>query len=412
MNGTALPIPADGDQDRGTQFLTIIWSECILASVFVASRFLTRFVYIKKLGWDDWVILLTLVRMLHILTNYCSKLSVTQSLVFIFSTLWTEIVKNGGGRHAYYLSHEQLTNIARLQTISQPITITALALGKVSVALFLLRLIGPSRWKRIALQCIMVGATLAALFAIITVFVRCTPFQRSWKKQLSGHCWRPIVGESLTVFIGGKLIHDVLLKEANPGSAYFCLTDLLLAIFPVSIVQELQISLWRKVTLVFLLGSGVLAAVAAAIKTSKLPLLNDHRDITRSLIPTLVWAATECCVVIVAACVPTIRPLFQDLVRKAGLDSRYGECLCCGGVQGANCRCRKDTNIRGALKTIYSRTSSQTTILFDQPSIRASPIRQESGLSIQTVGSDEQKLELEESRTDHRMKGGDRQNSV
>ena len=177
-------------------------------------------------------------------------------------------------------------------------------------------------------------------------------------------------------------------------------------------MQALQISLLRKATLVFLLGFGVLAAIAAAIKTSKLPpLVNDHHDITRTLIPTLIWAETECCVVIVAACVPTLRPLFLNLIRKAGFGSRYEACLCCGGAQGKNCKCRRDSNIRGTLKTIYSRTSSQATIMFNEPSTRISPIRQISGSSIQTVGSDEQELKLEESRTDHKI-DGNRQSSV
>ena len=62
MNETTTPVPIDGDQDRGAQFVTIVWSECILAAIFVASRYYTRLVYIKKIDWDDWVILLTLVR--------------------------------------------------------------------------------------------------------------------------------------------------------------------------------------------------------------------------------------------------------------------------------------------------------------------------------------------------------------
>ena len=63
MNGTAVPVPIGGNQDRGPQYVTIAWAECILASVFVALRFYTRLVYIKRIEWDDWFILLTLVRL-------------------------------------------------------------------------------------------------------------------------------------------------------------------------------------------------------------------------------------------------------------------------------------------------------------------------------------------------------------
>ena len=70
MNETAVSDPTESNEDRGPQFVTIVWAECALALVFVALRLYTRRVYIKRIEWDDWIIFLTLVRLscIHLLT--------------------------------------------------------------------------------------------------------------------------------------------------------------------------------------------------------------------------------------------------------------------------------------------------------------------------------------------------------
>ena len=54
--------PTNGDYDRGPEFIRVAWIECSIAIIFVALRFYSRIKYVSKLWWDDWVMLLTLVR--------------------------------------------------------------------------------------------------------------------------------------------------------------------------------------------------------------------------------------------------------------------------------------------------------------------------------------------------------------
>ena len=62
MNSLILPSPpAGGDQDSGPQFLSLVWVEGSLATVIVAMRFYARYVYAKRVAWDDWMMLVTLV---------------------------------------------------------------------------------------------------------------------------------------------------------------------------------------------------------------------------------------------------------------------------------------------------------------------------------------------------------------
>ena len=66
----------------------------------------------------------------------------------------------------------------------------------------------------------------------------------------------------------------------------------------------------KKIGLSLLLGLGVFAAVCAAIKTSYLPTLTAESDFTWLTVGLLEWNVVEVNVIIIAACIPVIRPLF------------------------------------------------------------------------------------------------------
>ena len=61
MADTSAVAPVGGDRDKGPEFIRVAWIECSVAIVFVALRFYSRITYVRKLWWDDWVVLFTLV---------------------------------------------------------------------------------------------------------------------------------------------------------------------------------------------------------------------------------------------------------------------------------------------------------------------------------------------------------------
>lgn len=61
--------PPGGDQNRGISLLEVGWIECFLAIIIVGLRLYTRVKYTRKLWWDDWVMLLTLVRFQYLVTT-------------------------------------------------------------------------------------------------------------------------------------------------------------------------------------------------------------------------------------------------------------------------------------------------------------------------------------------------------
>lgn len=58
----APPVPQGGDRDRGGSLMAMFWTEVTIAVIVVAMRMYSRF-KIKATGVDDWIMVLTLVRM-------------------------------------------------------------------------------------------------------------------------------------------------------------------------------------------------------------------------------------------------------------------------------------------------------------------------------------------------------------
>lgn len=73
-------------------------------------------------------------------------------------------------------------------------------------------------------------------------------------------------------------------------TAYSVFLDFFLALLPISIVYNLQMSLKKKISLCILLGLGCLSGIAAAIKTSETMRLNSRSDFTFDAVPLYAWS--------------------------------------------------------------------------------------------------------------------------
>lgn len=94
--------------------------------------------------------------------------------------------------------------------------------------------------------------------------------------------------------------------------------DLALALLPITVIWNLQLGWHKRLGLSILMGLGVFAFICAIIKTSKLPELNDRADITFITVSLWIWTANETNVIILAASVPTLRPLYLTVFNRPG----------------------------------------------------------------------------------------------
>ncbi|MCJ1309425.1 hypothetical protein MMC25_003084 [Agyrium rufum] len=353
------PPPPGGNYNRGPEFMALSWAEVSVASTFVSLRFYTRIKYSKKVYLDDWIILFTLI------------------LMIVSASLWTVYSLRDGGRHVYYLTPAQQSETTKFNWISQGPAIMAVGFGKISVGVFLLRILGPDdKWQRLTLYFVMITSFITASGALLVSYIQCSPVSKLWNPFEEGHCWAPDVQVDLALFF----------------ASYLTAMDFALATIPIWIVWNLHLSKNKKIGLAILLGCGSFSGVSAAIKTSKLPTLSARSDFTSITVTLLIWTGAEIFVTIVAACVPTLRPLFIDVAHSLGVSmrssrkSRSSRMPYASGEEPKSLQLKDLSGVRSSTKPVPSRSSSQEAI-FDygsaphhgdakHESLKTFPIRQ------------------------------------
>lgn len=286
--------PPDGDVNRASMLYAFTWTLCSLSLVIFGLRMYTRAKLTKNLWWDDWFIMISVL------------------FTLTFSIMWSVYAGRGYARHEHYLRPEQRSDAGKLSVISRSCCIMAIATGKISVAFLIQRIQGPGKWRTWLLRFCSVTVFITALFAVIFLFAQCQPARALWTPSMikagTGHCWNPIPVNNYDIVIAG----------------YFAFLDFALAIIPIDIVWKLKIATKKKLLLCALLGMGIFAGVCAAIKTSQLRTVTKKTDITFKLAGYLLWNALEVNVVIIAACIPTLRPLCLVIFKQKGAEA-YGK---------------------------------------------------------------------------------------
>ncbi|KAL4861221.1 hypothetical protein BDV12DRAFT_208257 [Aspergillus spectabilis] len=273
---------ADSVADRGWVLYAVSWPLFGICVIVTALRFWVRIRILRSLGWDDAFILLALI---------CAVIN---------TVLITLSVQNGTGRHMEALSHTQQIASAKYQLLSQGFHVMSTNWGKVSVALFLVRIISKVKQHKRAMYAGIVLMSVINIVAVYTIYGQCTPTAKIWDfLGVEGTCWPDGVQRNYAYFQGS-------------ASA---LSDLVLAVYPLFTIKNLQMATKVKVGLGIVLSLGIIAMIAAIVKTIHLAALSAHENATWDMVPLTVWVALEQYLIILAACIPALTPLFNIIVR-------------------------------------------------------------------------------------------------
>lgn len=123
LGGSVLP-----DVDHGPRIIIATAITTFVALILVLARFYVRMFLIRNVGWDDYVMGLTM------LLSLCG-----------FAIIVPE-VKYGAGRHTVYVQDTAVTAM-RLNFATQGIYMWAIGLVKISIGLFLLRFASRKGYK-------------------------------------------------------------------------------------------------------------------------------------------------------------------------------------------------------------------------------------------------------------------------
>lgn len=177
--------------------------------------------------------------------------------------LISTVVTHGYGLHLDDISDPHDREQALMYTFVAPTaSILASTLGKISMVLFLVRVLGQSTrkihlWLLYSVTAIMIGANI---FTVGVLLGGCTPMEKTWKPETPGSCVAPTIFNYIGACNPVCLDHSafLILYPLNMWSGWNAFMDLTTAVFPLYMVWTLNLKRSTKFGLAFLMCGGLL----------------------------------------------------------------------------------------------------------------------------------------------------------
>lgn len=187
----------------------------------------------------------------------------------------------------------QINEIVRYAALSGITSVCAKAAGRISFAIWLLRLTSQRRYKAVLYVVIAMTGVVDTSIALYEA-VGCNPASKRFTVAKAQECWS----------------HNVVFNFSYLQGATDVASDLTLCIIPAFLIAQMQLPLRTKVSFMALCGIGVFAAAAALANTIEMASYASDQLKLTWLYHTAIWHAMEMDIIVIAASIPTIRPLF------------------------------------------------------------------------------------------------------
>ncbi|CRG88300.1 hypothetical protein PISL3812_05329 [Talaromyces islandicus] len=266
---------ADAHADRVPELLGVIITTLALGGIFVLARVISRVCIKPIFGWDDGLIVITW----FIILGY-------NVAVFVS-------ISYGYGKHIHDLSPEQIRLAVRAEVVGQFLAICSFPSGKASIAYLLQRIFPGIKLRWFLWSFVAANAIFFYLDAIL-ILAQCQPVAFQWDSSIKGSCWSP----------------NVVIDWGFLTGVVGAITDLVFAIVPWFYIKNLHINLKEKIGVGVALSMGFFACICSILKIYYTWTLGSHGDFTYDTIPLVIWSCVELALVNLAACIPTLGPLY------------------------------------------------------------------------------------------------------
>ncbi|KAK8050773.1 hypothetical protein PG994_012503 [Apiospora phragmitis] len=199
----------------------------------------------RKLGWDDWTILLALA------------LSMPPT---VFSVLLSE---NGLGRDMWTLPMKNIENVLFLYYLGEIFYFAALAVNKISILIFILRVFPDQNFRRVTYGVIGLCSAYGIAFVFATMF-QCQPISYSWKQIDSTE-----PGKCNNIHLQGWM-----------SAILNIFVDLVVLVLPLKQLYALQTNLKKKILIMIMFSLGIFVTIVSAIRLRSLIMFANSQNIT------------------------------------------------------------------------------------------------------------------------------------
>ncbi|KAI9375456.1 hypothetical protein BJX61DRAFT_549351 [Aspergillus egyptiacus] len=266
----------DLTESRGAEINVVAW---VFTGIAIGTVFLklTARQLMRRLGWDDFFIFFSL------------------GLSIIAAALVSYSVTLGLGRHTAAVVADHGMDRVTLTAKWQILGYRSFSFPNISISILINNLLEPNPLRARLLLGMSIMQVIFALVSVFLVFLQCSPTAGLWDHSLEASCWPESIFYDFSYWV----------------SAYTTMTDIVLAFVPISIFSKLQMRRSTKVGVCIMMGLTLLSAIVTIVKATYLPLFTDKEDPLYNVAPLVIWGLIEQNVVIVAACIPTLRPFFR-----------------------------------------------------------------------------------------------------
>ncbi|KAI1209448.1 uncharacterized protein F4807DRAFT_467671 [Annulohypoxylon truncatum] len=263
----------------GPAVIAFAWILAAISTTVVALRFYARLTFRGRFSLDDYIIIITLI------------LNLTNSAFLTVASHW------GLGKHIQDLASQpqDVIYFEKWVYLTYGPAILSPGFGRISFAFLLLSLTPPSKARRRLLWVVICAQFIADVGTVIIIYAQCKPAQGYWDKQVKSECW-PLYTQVYAGYIQGSIC---------------ALSDLVLALFPSSLLWNLRMHWRQKASLAGIMGLGIFAMMAAIAKTVYLREIDAFSDRSYNMaILTILWTIEDN-FVLIAVSIPTIKPVLK-----------------------------------------------------------------------------------------------------
>ncbi|KAE8323319.1 major facilitator superfamily domain-containing protein [Aspergillus sergii] len=283
-------------EDRRPEVLVVSIVFFVIASVFVALRFVSRVFIVKKVGLHDYLMLLAWV------------------IDFGFSFSLFYATRKGLGLHDNDIALSDRYSLNRANYAFTVLYNPALMAVKTSILVFYLTLTQGERVFRCANYVTLFVVNAAGLALTLVNVFQCRPVGAAFSYPLApdAHCT-----DILTLYLSSSPVNII--------------TDLAILFLPNPILTQMRLPRKQKIILVITFSFGFFVAVVDVIRiaylqnaaTSRQILLREIHlqdvsgdDLNWYASLSFMWSVVEVNVSVMCACVPSLKPLVARIVPK------------------------------------------------------------------------------------------------
>ncbi|KAK2603347.1 hypothetical protein N8I77_009811 [Diaporthe amygdali] len=240
------------DERKGDIINIVGWVGAAISILCVVLRIYSRLFITRSPGWDDAILVFAAV------------------FKIINTALNTVSVSYGIGRHVYYLSDDDIVDTLYYESILRPIGIAAIFLPKLAVVILIIRLMGTAKRGVWCLYSVIGILFITFALAIILFFAQCSPADHLWHPFSPADCFPSYVIDG-SAYVAAymeawKLISFIF-------GAWSAFTDFVLAVFPATILWNLQMKRSKNISIMLLMGLGFFIEADLVIMAACAPAL-------------------------------------------------------------------------------------------------------------------------------------------